>query len=109
MSTKFVPFTTRPASTSRHGITRLRCTASALVEDRLRLADRERLLVQGLADDHAREVDLPQADEPAQVVERADAAGVQEAPAHDLGDAPHLVEVDTGEHPVALDVRVDEL
>src|SRR3712207_8667070 len=25
MSTKFVPFTTRPASTSRHGITRLRC------------------------------------------------------------------------------------
>src|SRR5947208_15648057 len=25
--TKFVPFTTRPASTSRHGITRLRCIA----------------------------------------------------------------------------------
>jgi hypothetical protein len=26
MSTKFVPLTTRPASTSRQGITRLRCT-----------------------------------------------------------------------------------
>src|SRR3954447_5563280 len=30
MSTKFVPLTTRPASTSRQGMTRLRCTPSRL-------------------------------------------------------------------------------
>ena len=31
MSTKFVPLTTRPASTSRQGMTRLRCTPSRVV------------------------------------------------------------------------------
>src|SRR3954452_56705 len=32
MSTKFVPLTTRPASTSRQGITRLRCTSVTVAE-----------------------------------------------------------------------------
>src|SRR5690242_19135128 len=32
MSTKFVPLTTRPASTSRQGITRLRCTSLTVAE-----------------------------------------------------------------------------
>src|SRR4051812_13926730 len=98
MSTKLVPFTTRPLSTSRHGMTRLSSIA-ALVQDLVGVLDREALLVQRLARDHAREVHEPQLLERAQVFERRDAAGVEEAPADDLADAPDLVQVGAVEHP----------
>src|SRR2546423_12626115 len=58
MSTKLVPFTTRPLSTSRQGITLLSNTGAAL-QQLLRLLDREAPLVQRLAGDHARQVHEP--------------------------------------------------
>src|SRR4051812_36973464 len=106
-STKFVPLTTRPASTSRHGITRSRCTASAY-ECGLGLADGEALLVERLAHDHPAEVDLPQLGERRQVLELADPAAVEEPPAHDRCDALDLGEVGALEHAVLVDVGVDE-
>jgi hypothetical protein len=42
------------------------------------------------------------------VLERPDAPRVQEAPADDAGDATDLVGVGPLEHPVLVDVRVDE-
>ena len=51
-------------------------------------ADGEAPLVQRLAGDHAREVDEPQLPQRPQVVERADPARVDEAPADHRGDAP---------------------
>src|SRR5947209_12946 len=108
MSTKLVPFTTRPLSTSRHGITRLSSIA-ALLQDRLRLVYGEPALVERLAGDHAREVHEPQLAQGAQVVERRDAARVEEpAPDHSR-HLPHLVEIGPAQHPVAVDVRVHEL
>src|SRR4051794_21854629 len=108
MSTKFVPLTTRPASTSRHGMTRLRCTRLVSVERRLALGDREALLVERLADDDRDEVDLPQPCERGKILAPADPARVHEAPAHDARDASHLVEVGAFEHPVTVDVGEDE-
>src|SRR3954468_2567910 len=105
MSMKFVPFTTRPLSTSRQGMTRLR--SNATLPQRLdRLADREAALVQRLAGDHAGEIQQPQVAQPAQVVERGDPARVQEAAADHLGHPPHLVEVRAVEHAVVVYVRV---
>src|SRR5215210_2229744 len=78
------------------------------VQRRLALGDREAALVEGLADDHAGEVDLAQAGERAEVVEVADPARVQEAPAHGLRDVADVVEVGPLEPAVAVDVRVDE-
>src|SRR4051812_11493935 len=101
MSMKFVPFTTRPLSTSRHGITRLSSTL-ALPQHLVRLLDREALLVECLARDHAREVHEPQLPQRAEVVERADPARVEKPTADHLGDAAHLVEVGAVEHPVAV-------
>src|SRR3954470_8925757 len=112
MSTKFVPFTTRPLSTSRQGITRLSgplCNTRALLQELLRLLDREAALVQRLAGDHAREVHEPHLLERAQVVERGDAAAVDEAAPDGLRDRAHLVEVRAVQHAVAIGVRVDEL
>src|SRR5687767_7615237 len=103
MSTKFVPFTTRPLSTSRHGMTRL-----SSIEQLLHLRDREAALVQGLARHDAGEVEESKRAEPAEVVERPDPAGVEEAPAGELPDALDLVEVRPLEHPVAVHVGVDE-
>src|SRR3954464_14989798 len=108
MSTKFVPFTTRPLSTSRHGMTRLSSTA-ALPQELLRLLDREATLVERLPGDHAREVHETQLLQCAQVVERRDPARVDEAAADHLGDRAHLLEVRAVQHPVAVGVRVDEL
>src|SRR5436190_16110262 len=108
MSTKFVPFTTRALSTSRHGITRLSSTGS-LLEYVLRLADREAPLVERLARHDAGEIHQAQLPQRAQVVERADAARVEEAPADRLAHVAHLVEVGPVQHPVAVHVRVDEL
>src|SRR4051794_33199928 len=108
MSMKFVPFTTRPLSTSRHGITRLSSTGP-LLQDVLRLVDREAILVERLARDDAGEVHQAQLLEGAQVVERPDAARVEEAAADDVAHPPHLVEVGPVQHPVAVHVRVDEL
>src|SRR3954464_11861877 len=108
MSTKFVPFTTRPLSTSRHGITRLSNTRP-LLQELLRLLDREAPLVERLAGDHAREVHEPHLLEGAQVVERGDPAAVDEAAADGLGDRAHLVEVWAVQHAVAIRVRVHEL
>src|SRR5258706_15532129 len=105
MSTKFVPLTTRPASTSRHGMTRLRCIARASVlEGPLALLPREAPLVERLADDDAAEVHLSQRVERHEVLELPDPAGVQEAPAHDARDPAHLVEIGALEHPVLVDV-----
>src|SRR5687768_13531243 len=104
MSTKLVPLTTRPLSTSRQGITLLSSN-----EELLDLPDREALLVQRLARHDAGQVQQPQRAQAAEVVERADPAGVEEAAADQPGDALDLVEVWTLEHPVAVDVRVDEL
>src|SRR5205809_3804321 len=103
MSTKFVPFTTRPLSTSRHGITRLSSTAP-LPQDVLRLLDGEATLVQGLPRDHAGEIHQAKLLQRPQVVERADAARVEEAPADRLAHAPHLLEVGAVQHPVAIHV-----
>src|SRR3954469_495732 len=106
-------------------MTRLRCTPRRLVrggqrpggallghrlglQGLLALGDREPALVERLAGDHAAEVDLAQVAQAAQVVERADAARVQKAPADDLGDLPDALEVDAAEHAVAVDVGVDE-
>src|SRR5437588_7556514 len=75
--TKLVPLTTRPESTSRHGMTRLSNTRPLpalvlLVEHRVRLGDREATFVDRLAGDHAGEVHEPELLERAQVVERRD-------------------------------------
>src|SRR4051812_31747610 len=105
-STKFVPFTTRPASTSRQGMIRLKCKASA--QRFPGLADGEPPLVERLADNDADEVDLAQPRQGAQVLDGADPAGVEERPPDGLGHPAHLVEVGPLEHPVAVDVRVDE-
>src|SRR3954447_13990315 len=99
MSMKLVPFTTRPLSTSRQGMTRLRSNATLL--QRLDgLADREPALVERLARDHAGEVHEPQLLQRTQVVERRDPAGIEEAPADHLPHPPDLVEVGPVEHPV---------
>ena len=65
------------------------------------LGHAEAALVERLAGDHAGQVQQPQVAQRAQVVERADAAGPDEAAAHRVGDAPHLVDVHALEHPVA--------
>src|SRR3954452_4507626 len=108
MSTALVPFTTRPLSTSRHGMTRLSSTGS-LAQDVLRLLDREAVLVQGLSGDDSRQVHQAQLLQCPQVVERSDPARVEEAAADHLAHVPHLVEVGAVEHPVAVHVGVDEL
>src|SRR5689334_22712985 len=109
MFTKFVPLTTRPLSTSRHGMMRLRCTGrpGSAVQGRLALGDRELALVQRLADDHAAQVHLPQRGQVDEVLELADAARVDEAAAHDPGDALDLIEVRPAEQAVLVNVRVD--
>src|SRR5690348_14003025 len=110
MSTKFVPFTTRPLSTSRQGMTRLSGPLTAPVRQQLlRLLDGEAPLVQGLARDYAGQVHEPQLLERTQVVERRDAAAVDEAPSDAVGHRAHLVDVRAVQHPVAIGVRVDEL
>src|SRR4051812_11775051 len=108
MSTKLVPFTTRPLSTSRQGMTRLSSMA-ALPQELVGLFDGEPALVQRLAGDHARQVHQPQLLQRAQIVERRDAARVEEAAADHARHLAYLVEVRSGQHPVAVDVRVDEL
>src|SRR5687768_6233431 len=104
MFTKLVPLTTRPWSTSRQGMTRL-----SSIEQLVALADREAALVQRLARHHPGEVQKPQRAKPAEVLERADAARVEEASPDDPCDPFDLVEVGSLEHPVAVDVRIDEL
>src|SRR3954451_24636534 len=84
MSTKFVPFTTRPLSTSRHGITRLSNTGS-LLQEVLCLLDGETVLVQLFPEYHACEFHEPHLLERAKVVERGDPAAVDEAPADHVG------------------------
>src|SRR5215210_4381162 len=105
MSTKFVPLTTRPLSTSRQGITRFSsplCDTGALLEELLRLRDGEPLLIQGLAGDDSREVHEPELLQRAQVVERRDAPRVDEASPDRLGDRANLVDVGPVQHPVAV-------
>src|SRR5215208_7233327 len=104
MSTKLVPFTTRPLSTSRQGMTRL-----SSIEQLVHFGDREAVLVQRLPRDDSREVHEPQRAQAAEVLERPDPAGIEEPAADDLADSVHLGEVGPLEHPVAVDVRVDEL
>src|SRR3954466_4912388 len=108
MSTKLVPFTTRPLSTSRQGMTRLSSMA-AFPQEIVGLLDGEPALVERLAGDHAGEVPEPQLLQRAQVVERGDAARVEEAAADHAGHLLYLVEIRPGQHPVAVHVRVDEL
>ena len=50
----------------------------------MRFADRESLFVEGLADDHAGQVDLAQRRQRAKVIDRGDATRVHECPPHDL-------------------------
>src|SRR3954471_9892288 len=101
MSTKLVPLTTRPLSTSRQGMTLLSNTG-AVLQELLRLLDREAPLVQRLARDHARRVHEPHLLQRAQVVERSDAAAVDEAPADGVRHRAHLVEVGAVQHAVAV-------
>src|SRR5690242_7973997 len=99
MSTNEVPFTTRPRSTSRQGMTRLACTATeplAEVEGGARLGHGELALVERRADDHAVEVHLAQPGEPFEVRQRADPAGVDEAAPDGRRDPSDLVEVRAG-------------
>src|SRR2546429_7368408 len=103
MSTKLVPFTTRPLSTSRQGITRLSSIA-ALLQDGLRLVDGEPSLVERLPRDDAGEAHEPEIAQGAKVVERGNAARVQEAAADHVRHLPHLVEIGPAEHPVAIHV-----
>src|SRR3954452_1830957 len=110
MSTKLVPLTTRPLSTSRQGMTRLSSMrVAALAQDLHRLGDGEAALVERLAGDHARQVHEAQLLERLQVLERADPARVEKAAADHLAHVPDLVEVGAVEHPVVVHVRVDEL
>src|SRR5256714_14286154 len=109
MSTKFVPLTTRPLSTSRQGITRFSSTPSILLERVDALAHGEAPLVECLSGDHAGEVHEAKIAQRAKVVDRRDPSGVDEAAADDLGHAPYLLEVGPVEHPITIHVRVDEL
>src|SRR3954452_943697 len=99
MSTKLVPLTTRPLSTSRQGMTRLSSTGArgrplaAHVEHLVRLVDREAAFVDGLARDDARQVRQAQIAQRSQVVEGRDPAGVDPAAADDARDPPDLVQV----------------
>src|SRR5438270_11651056 len=98
MSMKFVPFTTRPLSTSRHGITRLSSTAPLpLFEQRLRLRDAEAPLVERLAGDHARKVHEAQVAQGGEVLGRRNPARVEEAAAEHVRHVAHLVEVRAGQ------------
>src|SRR3954451_7845824 len=98
MSTKFVPLTTRPLSTSRQGMTRLSSTGArgrplaAHVEHLVRVVDREPALVDRLARDDARQVRQTQVAQRAQVVERCDPARVDPAAADDARYPLDLVE-----------------
>src|SRR5437899_8023825 len=98
MSTKLVPFTTRPLSTSRHGITRLSSTGP-LPQYVPRVLDREATLVEGLPGHHAGEVHEAQLLQGPQVVERPDPARVEEAPPDHLAHVAHLVDVRAIQHP----------
>src|SRR3954468_16307860 len=106
MSTKLVPLTTRPLSTSRQGMTLLSNTRRPLLQELLRLLDREAALVQRLSRDHAREVHEAHVLQRAQLLERGEAASVEEAPADRLRLRAHLVEVRAVQHAVAVGVRV---
>src|SRR5215213_4951266 len=110
MSTKLVPLTTRPLSTSRQGMTRCRSkllprlrggrALAADVQDLVRLGDREAALVDRLARDHAGQVHQPQVAQRAQVVGRRDPAGVDPAAADAVADPPDLVQVRPVQHAV---------
>src|SRR4029079_13330477 len=106
-SLKRTPFLTRPASTSRHGITRLHSMSGALrAHARDRLLDREHFLVQRLADHHrgrARRRQRVQILEARHAPRRDDRAGEQ--PPHQPAGR---VQVRTAAHAVARDVRVED-
>src|SRR6266536_6514994 len=89
-----------PKSLPMRGILRL--------EHSLRLGDREAPLVEGAADDHPTEVLQPQLREGAQVVERPDAARVDQLAVGCLGGLPERVDVGPLHQAVDLHGRVDE-
>ena len=72
------------------------------------LGDREALLVEGAADDHALDVVEPEAGEGSQVVERSDASGVDELSLGCSGHVTKGVQVGSLHQPVDIDRRVDE-
>src|SRR5687768_54558 len=99
-SRNFVPFTTRPPSTSRQGTMRLASVMPASSPDDL--DELERLLVQGLARGHGFAPEIAKC---------PDIVGVADAPARDqggVGDAQHMfVQLHVGplERAVASDRR----
>src|SRR5690606_32902133 len=104
--TKFTPFTTRPASTSRHGMTRTLRTGG----DLQRLGQADSPLIERTADDGAGQpgaADL-QAGQGAQVVERPDAAGGHHVEPRGAEPGAELVQVGAGERAVASDLGDDQ-
>src|SRR5829696_2846192 len=123
MSTKLVPLTTRPLSTSRQGMTR-RSSISGLplasfpgrarstrqpplVQQGLGLADLKPPFVESLARDHADEVGRPQPRQRAQVIQGTDPSRIDDVAREGGAHAAHLAEVGALQHPVALDRGVD--
>src|ERR1700729_2555816 len=122
MSRNSTPLTTRPASTSRHGMIRLKCTrltvarahARSTGERCERFADAEAPLVQRLADDHAVEAAKSllgaKPRKRLQVRELADAARQDHvALAARLRRHFDIALARAIEHSVVVDVRVDEV
>src|SRR5688572_5497958 len=104
MSTKLVPLTTRPLSTSRHGMTRLSTIAgdvsarhskgrSLRPQHGLSIGVREASLEQGLAGDDPDEVVESEVAQYPQVLQCADPGGDDEGAFHHAGDPPDLVEI----------------
>src|SRR6478735_11950325 len=96
-----------PANT-KNGPKSLLMSRSLWTERRPRLGDREALLVQGPADDHALHVLDPEAGDRAQVVEGADAAGIDQIAIGRLRDLAQRIEGRPLHQAVDLDRRVDE-
>src|SRR5688572_16189897 len=105
MPTKLTPFTTRPASTSRQGMTASR-PSPPTPDDGQRAGDVEAVLVEGPSDDRPGEP--PTADgQPGQggeVVERADAAARHDVDGGGGQDRGELVEVGAVHRAVAADL-----
>src|SRR4051794_32725797 len=78
------------------------------LEGRLGLGDAEALLVQGPADDHAAQVVESELRESAEIVERPDAAGVDQLPVGRRCGLAERVEVGALHQAVDFDGRVDE-
>src|SRR5437588_7637592 len=83
-------------------------SSASSVQRALALGDGEAPFVQGLADDHPRQVHVTQLGERAEIRERGNTSGVDKGPPDCGGYTPDSIDVRTTEHAIMLDARVHE-